>query len=168
MNTREIKFRAKVLNTNPELNGKEWAYGMPVPSQFGCGYMLDIDSCKNADFFNSRWTMPSCESTKPIDEDTIGQYRCKKDKNKNEIYDGDIIEYYDYDQDWVTGDIEFSLKQYVVGYEDDFGIFNPIPDLERLADIYNVDISELTEDDNKYVGISVIGNIYDNPELIDE
>ena len=153
---REIKFRAKMTDRMAEsvnCDGDRWVKGFYVEELRG-GVMHPIITDGAHEF--------------DVDKNTVGQYRCKKDKNKNEIYDGDIVEYYDYDQDWETGDIGFSLKQYVVGYEEDFVVFNPIPDLESLANIYNVPISELTDDDNKYIGINVIGNIYDNPELIDE
>ena len=157
MNIGEIEFRAK------RSYDKEWIYGSLLRVDGNYHLVKNDDMREDGHHITQNSDNPTW-----IDEDTIGQYRGKKDKNKNKIYDGDIVEYYDYDLDFETGDIEFSLKQYVVGYEDDFVVFNPIPDLERLADIYNVDISELTEDDNKYVGLNVIGNKYDNPELIDE
>lgn len=154
---REIKFRAKSKSTN------KFIYGVPITTHIGT-YMVYEENPHVC----SMYGYMEIDEFELIDDTTLGQYRCKKDKNKNEIYDGDIVEYYDHDQDWETGEIEFSLKQYVVGYEGDFVVFNPIPDLESLANIYNVSVSELTDDDNKYIGLNVIGNIYDNPELIEE
>ena len=147
---REIKFRAKALSSVPELNEKKWAYGMPVPSQFGCGYMLNIDSCKNADFFNSRWTMPSCESTKPINEDTIGQFTGLKDKNGIDIYEGDIVKTKNGRLcvvKWFSSDnfVGFDMKPIETGHE-----------CPSEYDLY------------KSNNLEVVGNIYDNKELLEE
>lgn len=80
MAKRILKFRAKRIEHN------KLVYGMPLPSQFGCGYMLNIDAAMDADFYHSRYTMPTIESTPDINEDTIGQFTGLRDKNG----DGDI------------------------------------------------------------------------------
>ena len=66
--SREIKFRAKVLNSN------NWIYRQPFHIR-GTWYM-----------YNSLWDKVK------IDYKTLGQYTGLKDKNGKEIYEGDILE----------------------------------------------------------------------------
>ncbi|MFA5174680.1 MAG: YopX family protein [Candidatus Pacearchaeota archaeon] len=79
-----------------------------------------------------------------IDNYIVMQYTGHKDQNNIELYEGDIIEYYDYMNDNIK-------LTYIKWYEDtcrfdtDFG--------------YNLDII-LTDK------FKIIGNIYENPELI--
>lgn len=87
-----------------------------------------------------------------IDENTIGQYTGLKDKNGKEIYEGDIIEIKGYsNKGYNTGLVK---EIYVVEFKD-FCWSCGIKSLLNLATI-------------NWASIEVIGNIYDNPELLSE
>ena len=81
----------------------------------------------------------------PISPETVGQYTGLKDKNGKRIFEGDIIVYsedYTYRVFWDNDELSFGVD----------GINNI--DSDRLGNLYGV-------------SCEVIGNIHDNPELLD-
>lgn len=86
-------------------------------------------------------------TSKYLDEVELLQYTGLRDKNKKEIYEGDII--YVPDHDWngyvvFTGDCQYALKGKTVLGNDGYLLFTQI-----------------------YLNkCEVIGNIYENPELL--
>jgi len=127
MNNRIYKFRGKRID-----NGK-WIYGSliieedPIADAFK--YFI-----KPFNFLDGKLVIP----------ETVGQYTEYNDKNRKEIYEGDIVrcndEYY--------AVIIWKRDGFILDFLDNMGC---IPSLQ-----YNAERSDKIE---------VIGNIYENPEL---
>jgi uncharacterized phage protein (TIGR01671 family) len=82
----------------------------------------------------------------PVDPETIGQYTGMKDKNGTRIFEGDILNYpnsINYVVQWNNSQAKYCVR----GIND-----------EDYDELYNL-IESYTE---------IIGNIYDNPELLEE
>lgn len=132
---REIKFRGKTGT----VEGKKWVYGYlyKIKSFFSEAYQYFI---KNEHLQETI-----------IDEETIGQYTGLKDKNGQEIYEGDIV--------YIKGETELLDIKGKVEYNDSWAQFvitntgNIINETEPLGDYEEQDLE-------------VIGNIYNNPELL--
>ncbi|CUL63530.1 hypothetical protein AV559_04750 [Listeria monocytogenes] len=82
-----------------------------------------------------------------IDLKTIGQYTGLKDKNGKKIFEGDIVNCKFFDR--MVGDIA--------------GVINFIDCVWAVSDFKNKRLYQLIDVDN----IEVIGNIYENPELME-
>lgn len=179
---RTIKFRAKIKTESfeqklamldkPESEG-EWV----------CG---DLHIC-DTKIPHIHYVM----NKYPIDVSTIGQFTGLKDKNGNDIYEGDIIRYTNVETFCVNPDCDLHLQfsQTYAEIKEDVVIFKNgmftvanddyirplhyygIEDLEDLRnclgvkDDENEDINGTIIDDS-LLGLKVIGNIHDNPELL--
>lgn len=76
-----------------------------------------------------------------VDADTVGQYTGLKDKNGTKIFEWDIIKYHD-----ITGVVKFEYCFYIQ-WENSFGCTSILPVSDRMT-------------------LEIIGNIYDNKELL--
>ncbi len=135
---REIKFRAKRKDNN------KWAFGDLVKDNAGGAWIETNlqtwrENCDDVDAFGSRLY---------VDIDTVGQFTGRNDKNGKEIYDGDILRHLNGNTFQVlysnrtTSFILISISHKEVGL--DLGIY----DTENCFE--------------------VIGNIYDNKELLED
>ena len=137
---REIKFRGKDI-----LNG-EWIKGYLFYDYNNADEYRPFITYKSEAFLGG-------VNEQQIDKDTIGQYTGLKDKNGKEIYEGDVLQ----DKDCI----------YKVIFE--YGSF----DGKIIEVLRNVGTQKgmtyqlsfiISDNDN----IKVIGNIYENPELLEE
>ncbi|WP_110954765.1 YopX family protein [Anaerosinus massiliensis] len=136
---REIKFRGKRLD-----NG-EWVYGYLV-KMFGQICIMDLND-ENAVY--------------PVNPKTVGQHTGLKDKHGKDIYEGDIVAFTEYPGDNYYAEIcksEQAPLNWLYGY-----IKKPNSKVMGISNgiYYSLrDIGELGE-------VEIIGNIYENPELVE-
>ena len=137
---REIKFRGKRFYSN------KWVYGSLFIDKDGERYILENN------YLGQDGHHLVCNSDIPVFmmEETIGQYTGLRDKNGKEIFEGDIV-----CVDDGYNDKDFYTVKYF-DYDD-----YPAFDLENYGSECN-GLSECMA----LKTLEVIGNIYDNPELL--
>lgn len=135
---REILFRGKRVD-----NG-EWIEGSLV---IGNNYNFIITDEDYQDVVASQSTLVC--SSHPIEKDnkTIGQYTGLTDKNGKKIFESDIVR------------ITTGIKGYESTYHSAIQKVRYETDECGIALFYPFDNSDMVE-------VEVIGNIYDNPELL--
>ncbi|CDC06120.1 phage protein [Clostridium sp. CAG:343] len=143
---REIKFRGKMVPEN------EWIFGtiLRIPAPPVCFGKSESDKYY-IQFPDTRyvpdWNMPYRMVQGEVNPDTIGQYTGLNDKSGKEIYRGDIVQglFADQEEPGIKGQVIYSNDQ-----------------ASYMVIASNNDEWELGYLDN----LEVIGNIYDNPELL--
>lgn len=136
---REILFRAKHYRT------KQWVYGIPFKNPLRGSedaYYPQIIP----EIHGVHSTVNSCS----IIEETIGQYTGMMDYNDTKIFEGDIIQ---------DGNCEYN--KYVVEYSMERGGYLPLAHGDGCGCCETKTLYDSTCH-------TVIGNIYDNPELLKE
>ena len=141
---RKIKFRGKEIDTG------KWVYGglfkEPAPPQCFEKNLEDKYWIVYPDpRYMPDWNLPYEMVRTDVEKETIGQYTGLKDKNGKEIYEGDIV---------------------YIAAEDERGIIRWDNETARYVVIYD---NIITDFDNWYgEDLEVIGNIYDNKDLLEK
>ncbi len=147
---REYKFRGKENSTGRWVHGG--LFKEPAPPQ--C-FEKTLEDKYWIVYPNPRfmpdWNLPFDMVRTDVDKNTIGQYTGLHDKNGEEIYEGDVV--------FIRGDTELLDIKGKVEYSNIFAQFI----ITNTRDI----ISE-AEPLGDYEDIEVIGNVFDNKELLNE
>lgn len=168
---REIEFRGKDIETGG------WVFG-------------DLHTlCDNPHIHTEKSKFPYAGKRSFVIPETIGQFTGLRDKNGKKIYEGDIVRYYRLDTCCINPDCDSFLHIHesflkkiegVVSYEDGMFLcedYTPliwcgVSDLQEIRSDLDVteedgwiDVNGTTIDES-VLGIEVVGNIHDNPELI--
>ncbi|HHS3270854.1 TPA: YopX family protein [Listeria monocytogenes] len=143
---REIEFRGKAIHPNSlEQIVGSWAYGGIFENKI-ITRNLDMDSHYHGFI-----------SEIEIDIKTIGQYTGLKDKNSKKIFEGDIVAFSEDDFHVFNSQVEYFLED---GY--------PAFDI-KVPSTYYFDSNVFSEVSmSGLYEIEVIGNIHENPELLEE
>ena len=129
----------EILFRGKKLSNGEWIYG-------------DLLSIPIENFYSILEQTPVAQNA-PVKLETVGQFTGLTDKNGTKIFEGDIIKHYNY-----SGHPEHFCV-YTVFYAEEDLTFRAREKVECGSAIYGL------VNENTY---EVIGNIHDNPELIEE
>ena len=138
---REIKFRGK------DLLGK-WRYGDLVREKW--------KSILNTN--EKAFMIKNGNRATTVLENTIGQYTGLHDKNGKEIYEGDIVFYEDWEMAYEGGGNDSFINKGIIEYVENNCCFN-------VTERQTVDLTDVLYEGNE--DLEIIGNIYDNPELLE-
>lgn len=153
---REIKFRAKRIDI------ERWVYGDYFHTP-----LTDENSGappKSGWFFltgERRACIVQNNVAFVIDEATVGEFTGLKDKNGKEIYEGDLLRLAGTSGEkmvFVEWDVKAIGFIYTVGQDVDAEAWR-LPWERKLRD-------EQIDEQNKWQRATVIGNIYENPDLL--
>ena len=137
---REIKFRAWDIENKEMLKVQELDF---EPTFYGGRIAIRPDQYN--DYFDT--------------EDMIlMQYTGLHDENGKEIYEGDIVLYQDWEMAYEGGGNDSFINKGIVEYCEDNCCFN-------VTERQTVDLADVLYKDNE--DLEIIGNIYDNPELLE-
>ena len=145
---REIIFRGKRID-----NGK-WVEGIPVQITINCYEKgVEIIEKEGIEYDELDYYHPSFSSYRVIPE-TVGQYTGLTDKNGVKIFEGDVCRF----REWTNGDMCWVGK---VHYEHQQFVISGGKNKECPTEFLLVMSRFIPEN------IEVIGNIHDNPELLE-
>ncbi len=135
---REIKFRAKSRYDNG------WLYGIPVQDKDGNWFILEhpCDGYIETSILGE------------IDPETIGRYIGVKDKKGREVYEGDIVNVlFDGFDEYIKGVVFWDEKRFCWNIKDSVG-----------DDYYDYFTGKTPFE--AIEKIKIIGNVYENSELL--
>lgn len=147
---REHKYRGKRIDNN------KWVYGYYVKETKNINHP---EEDKHYIFSNNKLGVYRME----VHPETVGQYTGRKDRNNNEIYEGDVLKYCYHvkpKDSYFFGCVEYHTKILEIGWENNKTLF--VGFILRGDDngkSWFTDIPNIQD-------IEVIGNIHENKDLL--
>lgn len=145
--SRIIKFRGRNITTG------EWVYGCLVNNLWTYSEHHSLQGQSVAEIIVTGeaddWSVVGDDLVVTIDPKTMGQFTGLIDRNKKEIYEGDIV-----GVEYGKGKVIFHAGCFMIEWIDD-----PEANMELLA-MRNAKFGHVRED------LEMLGNIYQNPELL--
>lgn len=152
---REIKFRGR----NPLT--KQWEYGFLIT--------VDLSSEKlsknlTAIIKENAWYEPSegIGGFKLVEPQSVGQFTGLCDENDKQIYEGDLLDLDGMEDEFEYIKVEYDDGRFVANWYGDVGYNTESGFEENGGPIELCDTEDLREYSRK-----VIGNIHDNPEMLE-
>lgn len=147
---REILFRGK---TNFEGRDSQWVYGSLLAESSNTFPIIAWDYDNDEDWIGIiEWAT--------VDTETVGQYTGLTDRNGNKIFEGDIIKFAKNIYQVIFDVGSFAL------YDKDGDMISKIGGInDHCYPLMSLYIECCWEDRSAY-DIEIIGNIHDNPELL--
>lgn len=105
----------------------------------------------------STWIRESDYYNFKVKTETVGQFTGLHDKNGREIYEGDIVLYEDWEMAYEGGGNDSFINKGIIEYVECNCCFN-------VTERQTVELQDVLYKDNE--SLEVIGNIYDNSELL--
>ncbi|EIZ6626588.1 hypothetical protein ABZ223_002894 [Listeria monocytogenes] len=139
---REIEFRAKRID-----NG-EWVYGNLMQFEDSATFIF-ADERKGASTLTYAHFI--INNMHAIDEKTVGQYTGLKDKNGKKIFEGDIVR-----------NINGEYSYIGIVNKDRYTFY-----IKGVAPKDNYDFADVSDTVTGKSSLIVIGNIHENPELLE-
>ena len=150
---REIVFRAKRKD-----NG-EWVYGSLL---IQAGERINKDELTPAEY-----RILGCRGENHlVDPETVGQYTGLKDKNGTKIFEGDILRLWGDGYDW-NGIVVFGRTTSDEDNLEDYGYGWQLDKITKDEPVYTK-ILLWVEAEADGIDCEIIGNIHDNPELLNK
>ena len=164
----ELKFRGMTRKKGE----KVYLDGTPVEGNWVYGGVMQGKGDFSVIYENETY------DKKVVYTDTLCQYTGLKDKNETEIYEGDIVEFLDVD---MVGQVVYENGCFGIGFKD-YIDWNFIEEcIEEITGYNNIlraclndnfiSLWEImwnyNDEENSIYTVKVIGNIFDNPELLE-
>lgn len=149
------RFLVRGKPTDPKINNSDWVYGVldiveVMPNPIGAGIDLESQNLyritRRKPNFSADWNLPYPQEHIFVKYGTIGKYTLTDDMEGTKVFEGDIIEYEELDYNYTA--LVFYSKRYGSWmYVTEYGF------RQELCWIHN---------------FKVIGNFYDNPEMLNK